>query len=429
MRRSTITLLAATLFATPASAQGLRDIVTDLFRFGNGCNTPICLSVDGAHGNHFNPAAQAGGDNLITLLTSAIAANAANLPISAASSGSIWGKSADGLPVRTRTSSGPIFAERAQTIGKGHLLIGANVSRFDFQSFRGLPLNNLEFNFPHEDEPPAGLGNPAFENDYIAVQTKLAIHTTALTGFVTYGLGRRIDVSVAVPFVRTSLSGSSVAQVISFVNPTPHFFGTATNPLLRVATSASGSATGIGDIAARLKVGFPQTGRIGVALLADARLPTGNVDDFLGSGELSLRGLAIASARYGNFAPHMNVGYAHRGGANQNDAFLATLGFDHLLAPWVTFAADAITEWSVGAEKISIPVPFLLTIPLGGATSVRSVDRTNFPNRRDHVLLGSFGAKFTTPAGVTVVTNLLVPVRFGGLQPNIAWTTGLEYSF
>ncbi|MEO8451697.1 MAG: hypothetical protein ABI647_18030 [Gemmatimonadota bacterium] len=428
MRRSTITLLAAICFASPASAQGLRDKITDLFKFGNGCNTPICLSVDGQHGDHYNPAAGGAGTNLIAILTSAIAASAANFPISAASSGSIWGKSAEGLPIRTRTSSGPIFAERAQTIGKGHLLIGANVSSFDFQSIRGLPLTDLEFNFVHQDVPPAGLGDPVFEDDYIAVQTRLSIHTTALTGFVTYGLGKQVDLSIAVPFVRTSLSGTSVAQVISFVNPTPHFFGTAANPLLRVSTSSSGAATGIGDVAARLKVGFPTTGRIGVAFLADARLPTGSEDDFLGSGSLAFRGLAIASGRYGNTSPHVNLGYAHRG-STQNDAVLATIGFDHLVAPWVTFAADAITEWSVGTEKFTVPGPVTFTLPVGGPTSIRIVDRTNLPDRRDHVLLGSFGAKFTTRSGMTVVTNLLLPVRFGGLQPNIAWTTGLEYSF
>src|SRR3712207_9458870 len=44
------------------------------------------------------------------------------------------------------------------------------------------------------------------------------------------------------------------------------------------------------------------------------------------------------------FTPHANVGYLYRAGDQLNDAVLATLGFDHLLAPWATLAADVVTE-------------------------------------------------------------------------------------
>src|SRR5262245_59686858 len=225
MRRLQLAIIAVLFLPAAARAQSLKDQVTNLFKFGGGCDQPICLSVDGAHGNHYNPAVRAGSDNLIGLLTNLIGVSAANFPISAASSGAIWGRSAEGLPIRTQTSSGPVFGERAQTLSKGHVLFGANLSSFQFSSLRGLPLNDLVFNFQHEDEAPGGLGDPVFEADYIEVRTRLNLSTTSATAFVTYGLGRRIDVSVAVPFVRTSISGTSVAQVISYVNPTPHYFG------------------------------------------------------------------------------------------------------------------------------------------------------------------------------------------------------------
>ncbi len=429
MRRFLLAFSAVLILPTAARAQSLKDQVENLFRFGGGCDAPICLSVDGAHGQHYNPAVRVGSANLIGLLTNLIGVSAANFPISAASSGAIWGRSPEGLPIRTQTSSGPVFGERAQTLGKGHFLFGANLSSFQFSTLRGLPLSDLVFSFQHEDEPPGGLGDPTFEADYIEVRTRLNLSTTAATAFFTYGLGRRIDVSIAVPFVRTSMSGTSVAQVISFVNPTPHFFGTAANPLTRVSTASSGSASGIGDIAARVKIGVPDIGRVSLAFLGDVRLPTGKEENFLGAGATSIRGLAIASSRFGDFSPHANLGFAKRGGEFQNSAVLATLGFDHLMAPWATLALDAITEWSVGSEKLTIPAPVVITVPQGGPLSTRTIDLTNIPDRRDHVFLASIGGKFSTPTGLTVLTNLLIPIRYGGLQPNVAWTVGLEKGF
>ena len=43
-----LALVIAALVLAPASvaAQGLRGKVYDLFRFGSGCNTPICLDLD-----------------------------------------------------------------------------------------------------------------------------------------------------------------------------------------------------------------------------------------------------------------------------------------------------------------------------------------------------------------------------------------------
>jgi len=53
--------------------------------------------------------------------------------------------------------------------------------------------------------------------------------------------------------------------------------------------------------------------------MADARLPTGNEEEFTGAGNLALRGLAIVSGRFGNFSPHLNVGYMLRTGEGRKD--------------------------------------------------------------------------------------------------------------
>ena len=431
MRSPLVGVLLLGLFAAPLRAQSLRDQVVDLFRFGEGCPDPVCLSVGSAHGDHYNPAARVGQANLINFVSDAIGASASNIPISAASSGAVWGTSASGLPVRTETSAGPIFAERAQTIGRGRMLFGANVSSFRFQSLRGVPLSDLQFNFTHEEDAASGpLGTIPFQNDVIEVRSDLSVNLTAVTGYVTYGLLRQLDVSLAVPFVHTSLDGTSIAQIMPFTDPTPHFFGDPDNPQLRATATASGSASGIGDVAVRLKAGFGERGRVAFAALADVRLPTGDEENFLGAGKASVRGLGIVSARYGNFSPHANVGYWIRSGEAQTDALLLTAGFDQLVGGRVTFAADVISEWQVGDSPLEQPAPVLITTPIGGGfRGDRLIQPSNIPDRRDNIVLATVGFKISTASGITVVTNGIVPVRRGGLQPDVAWTLGLEYSF
>jgi hypothetical protein len=395
------------------------------------CGLPLCLDVDAAvHGSHFLPAIGQGQTNLINFVGNAVGVTVSNIPVSAATSGAIWGRSEAGLPVRTSTSAGPIFAERAQTLGRGHVLFGAGVSNFDFTTIRGVPLSGLVFDFTHADnDNDNDLGTPLFENDLLEVRTDLNVNLFAVTGVITYGLLDAVDLGVAVPLVHTSLSGTSVAQIIPVDPTTPHRFGTDANPSLTSETSVSGSATGIGDVAARLKVRVAQGPRSGAGFIGEVRFPTGKEEDLLGSGEYAARGLGIVSARYGNFTPHANVGYLYRGGELQNDAFLATVGFDHLLAGWATFAADVISEWQVGTSKSRQPPPTTLNTPVGGAISAHVVPISNIPERRDDVVLGSFGFKLTSSNGVTVVTNALLPVRRGYLQPDVAWTVGVEYTF
>jgi len=182
-------------------------------------------------------------------------------------------------------------------------------------------------------------------------------------------------------------------------------------------------------VAARVKVRLAQNERTGFGVVGEVRFPTGKEEDLLGLGEYAVRGVGVLSGRYGGFGPHANVGYLYRSGDSQNSSFLATIGFDQLLGPWATFAADVISEWQTGEAKLRQPAPVVLNTPVGGGVSARIIPRSNIAERKDNVVQGSFGFKFTTPSGVTVITNALIPIHRGYLQPDVAWTAGLEYSF
>ena len=430
MRRSVLGLGLLALVADVASGQGLRQkLELGLFSFGS-CGEPLCLpalvTAGNAHGRHFIPSAEAGNAAIIAFLGSAIGSNVSNIPISATTSGVTYSFEG-GAPVRTNVSGGPIFAERAQTLGRGRVLVGANASSIRFNTLRGIPLNSLDFNFTHQDVDPAGEGNPAFENEFITVRTSLDVNVLATVAFATYGLTNRIDIGVAVPFVSTSIDGSSFGQIVPFgPNPAHYFGGTAANPILSAVAGVNGSASGIGDVAVRAKVNLSPTAssKTGFALLGDVRLPTGKEEDFLGSGSTTSRVLGIVSGRYGDFAPHANAGVAIRSGQDQQNAFLATAGFDHLLAPWATFALDFISEWQMGSSKLTLPQPVTIELPFR-----RTILPSNIPDRRDDLMNASIGGKFSTKKGATVILNALVPLNRGGLRASTSWTAGLEYGF
>jgi hypothetical protein len=445
LARRTLLLLSFLLCSSsPAPAQGLRGRIPDLFRFGD-CPEPLCLnsSVNSAsgHGDHYIGSTVAGTNNLLGFLSGAIATAVAGVPISTATTGVSFAF-VGGAPVEQASSAGPIFGERVQTLGKGRFLAGVNFTGVDFRSVRGVPLDNLAFTFTHQNvcrtnpnwqpgqtcPPPlaadTALGSPLFENDVIEVNSSIDMSLQVASVYLTYGLLERVDLGVAIPLVRADLRAGSVARVVPFDSPTPHFFGTASDPLLSASSGTKGSATGIGDIAARIKVNLAGSERGAVGLLTEARFPTGNEDDFLGTGKFALRVLGIASARYGDFSPHANVGYLYRSGKSITDAVLTTVGFDQLLASWATLAVDVIGQWQVGTNQLILPGPVTFTFP-----TRRQATPTNIPNRNDSLLDGSLGFKLNLGGGATGVANALVPLNNGGMRGNLAWTAGLEYRF
>ena len=445
MRRLLISIITALFaFSSAANAQGLREKISQLFIFGAG-EDPLFLggSADPsnpasiqAHGAHFVPSAVSQNGSLISFLTSAISTSVANAPIGSTSGGVTFRFEA-GVPVRTSISAGPIFAERGQTLGRGRTVVGVGRTSSHLSSLRGSDLNNIELFFTHENVDFPGcdaanggpchlMGIPNLENDVMQFKLSLDLDVKVTSLYATYGVTDFVDVGVVLPIVSTSLRGRSDANIFPFGGTSAaHFFaGTPSDPVLDASRSVEGSAWGVGDLALRSKVSIRQSARTNIAFLVDARFPTGDSDNLLGAGQFSARGLAIMSSRFGPVSAHANTGYAYRGGGQQNDAVLATAGFDELIAPHVTLAVDLVSELQVGHSKLHLPPPVLYDVPFK-----RTVNPTSIPDIADDLVNGSFGFKFSTDNGFTIVTNALVPLNRGGLRSNITWTTGLEFAF
>lgn len=427
MRRlaTSLPLLLVLILASPgaARAQTLAGEFSGLFTFGD-CGEPLCLPVNQAvHGDHYIPSVAQGETNLLAFLRGAISTGLANLPVTSATSGATF-TFEGGVPVRSTVSAGPIFGERAQTLGRGRILVGVNLNGISFSEIRGIPLDELSMTFVHENVGESALGDPTFENDLVAVDASLDLSLVVTTLFASYGISDDVDAGILLPIVRSSLSGSSTARIQPYENTTPHAFGSESDPRAVATGGADASAFGPGDVGLRVKANLHQGDVVGAALLGDLRLPTGDEADFLGSGEASLRVLSIVSARYGDLTPHLNAGFALRGGDVQGNSLLLTAGFDHLASESVTLALDVVSDLSVGDPALLLPEPAVFTSP-----EVRTVELTDIPGGSDDLVDASFGLKIDLPGGYRVVGNALVPVSEGGLRPSVLWTLGAERTF
>jgi hypothetical protein len=432
------------LGAGSAQAQGLKGKISDLFIFGPG-QDPLFLAGSGdpnnpanlrAHGDHFVPSSAAENFAVISFITDAIGRNVANMPIGS-TSGSETFRFVGGVPVRTSTSAGPIFAERPQTLGKGRVLAGVNRSGFRFATIRGVDMRDIDLTFTHQNvdfpgcsatfgDDCAKYGVPVFENEAMDFNLSIDLDVRVTSVFLTYGWSDKVDIGLVMPLVQAKFSGQSRAQITPFGGTAaPHYFsGTPENPVLTAERQTQGSAFGLGDVALRLKTNLRSTPNASVGLLIDARLPTGSEEDLLGAGSFTGRALAIVATKYGDFSPHANFGYLYRSGADQNDAVLGTAGFDHRLGAGVTLAADVVSELQVGDSKLHLPETVFYESPFR-----RSLTPTEIPDTRDDVINGSFGFKVSATKGMTIVLNTLFPLNRGGLRADLIYTAGLEYSF
>ena len=386
---------------------------------------------------HFVPSAVAGNATIISFLTNSISTNVANIPFSASSGGETF-RFEGAAPVRTSISAGPIYAERAQTMGRGRLFVALGRSGLTYTTLRGVPLDNVKFTFTHANVDFPGCdsifngdcsiyGVPELENETIDFNLSLdvSVAVTSLLHDLRRHQSDRLRRRRAVR--QTSLRGTSNAAIVPFgVNrPPPHFFsGTEDNPVFTASRFSEGSSSGLGDVSARVKVNLREATPVSIAVLADGRFPTGSEADLLGAGSVFA---ARARHRVGAarvLLPHVNVGYQWRSDSLATDAFLLTAGFDQLLAPWATLAADFISEFQVGTSHLAVPSDVTIDAPFK-----RTIDASSIPEERDDLLDVSFGMKFTLPAGVTFLTNGIFPLNRGGMRPDVLWTVGAEYAF
>ena len=244
---------------------------------------------------------------------------------------------------RGSSSFGPSFAERALTIGRRKFSAGFNYQRTSYDTFEGQNLDDgsIKFYLRHQDcctfnllpvppysefslQPNGTRLTVPFEGDIIeaSLSLKATTHTTAV--FANYGVTDRVDIGLAVPFVRVNLDARVQARIVRLVTcstprvvpvpapvtcaPDTHTFEYG-NPNATRTVQHSGHASGLGDIVLRTKYHFLRAAGGGLAAAMDVRLPTGDEQELLGTGGAQGKFLLVGSTERGRWGQHVNFGY------------------------------------------------------------------------------------------------------------------------
>jgi len=381
-----LALLAVAPAARADTTGDVRDLIGDLYG-GQG----ITLDPDViGHVAHFSAASSAALNNLSSIISSNVSTYSFNSTVAAVSF-----DVDQGVPVRTQESLGPILAERARTIGRNRLNLGASYALIEYKQLNGRAVSDLTLDLAHEDVP----GDIPYERDIIRLNLDLSLKQQRLAFFATYGLTDSLDVGLIVPIVETRGSVTSTAVIIPYEPGTPHHFGGDAMP----SDSNKASATGLGDVSVRAKWHITEglDSPVEAAVVGQATFATGDEKDLLGTGSHSAFIGGVVSASLGRFNPHLNVGYEQL--FNDDNALFkrsnvrAVAGFDVSATQRLAFSAEVLGRWL-----------------------------TQGPDFYDFAI----GGKWEAFKGVPLTANVVLPInRNKGLRPDYVLMFGVESTF
>jgi hypothetical protein len=353
---------------------------------------------------------------------------------------------ASGAFNRSSESFGPSFAERPLTIGRHRFSFGFNFQHSAYKSFEGQDLESgaLKFYVRHNDccpgqnqdtgapgpNPPGEPLTPAFEGDLIVTAMALDLKTDMFSLFGNFGVTDRFDVGIAIPVVRADMSAgvtSTLLRLSTASDTSIHrFLGTDPNTLTR---QLAGDASGIGDILLRSKLNIAQTSRGAAAAAFDLRLPTGDEENLLGTGETQAKLYGIGSVNFGVFSPHVNFGYSFSSGDLPDEVNYAA-GFDASLAPRVSVAADVLGRVLLDAGTFDeVTRTFEFMTLQNPAIQRMSFQQLQFSEGNLHLALGAVGVKVNVGRTVLITANVLFPLSDTGLKPGVTPVIGFDYTF
>jgi len=358
-----------------------------------------------------------------------------------------------GLGVFTRSSEsfGPVFANRAETTGRGRVTLNASFSRHTFDKVDGKDLRNGDF----PDDPlgvfavPVTLPNgaPGTLLEFVTLRTEVRADVYTIGGL--YGVTDRIDVGITIPVLNVRIKDRPREQFFAVCdrqltvcgNPQPSGVDFRPNTV---------ESTGIGDLVLRGKWNFLQMpkfmgGRMGMAFAIDVKVPTGDEGDRetftstdkvlqqvdftladisgqqfpvgdppLGTGIVRVRPQIVASGSWAGFAPHVNVGAELGETTGITNDLVYEVGFDYTFFQRATLSMDLLGRHAFNVDRVR----------------VRNVIDQDFGKKANpDTLTLSVGLKVNPIGTLLVFVNVLFPLNQTGVRDDLTPTFGLEWSF
>jgi len=431
---------------------------------------------------------------LTSTLNASVATALSVIPVASPASGVILKTdSATGLQLPASGTLGPIFTERGETIGKHHFYIGVSNQDFHFKSYNGRSTDSLQLMDIGTNSSTVTAGG-AVKSFPVTYNINMDVRLSQDVAFLTYGVTDRLDVSVGLPIVHAAVSsntyngqifvGNGLANVSSGINPaygngqgsgncwcvdtfTP---GEPPSPtdghgLTLANINSSGRAkTGFGDMIVRAKGSVIERKSLVVALGVDLRLPTGDEQNFLGTGTTSVKPFAAVSlytkplTDWLVLSPHVNVGWQISGKSTLGGLFLPSevatspTAFGQPLTPQKDYLPD-VFSWAVGTEvgigrRNTVVLDFLGN-QIGWINGIPNMTMENIanvpaPNTATNVTAsgfvgagrtsfgqysGAFGYKARLVGNLVGTFNMLVRFDNNGLTARATPLFGLSYTF
>jgi hypothetical protein len=440
MGRLVASVLVVLASVSPALAQPrptptLSDVFHDLFGPNGLVVDSEALLPDGStHSAHFNSAFQSN----FTQFNVALASQLTSLPLPSPASGFTYRFDAStGTFIRSTQSFGPILTDRAETIGRGRFSFGYNYQFFSFDRLEGIDLSRVPSVFTHDDFQLGG-----GRRDVVSTINSIDASVGQWTGALTYGVSDRLDLSLAVPLVRTHLevlSAATIVRVGTGAAHSIHFFRDpdATDGLGSERTfEAGGTASGLGDLIVRAKAAVLRRANGGLSAGVDVRMPTGDELNLLGSGAPGVKPFFVYSTSFRRLSPHVNLAYQWNGSsvlagnpetgtkADVPDQVQWAAGADLGLNDKVSMTLDFLGRRAIDSPRVHL-VDFDATGPAGSQVLKDiTFDRASF-----WASSAALGFKANVVNRLLIDFNLRFTMGTNGLTDRVTPLVGIEYSF
>ena len=362
-------------------------------------------------------------DSLIDEFSKAMTIGITSSPISTSSAGFTY-RLNDQTGERTLRSQsfGPLFVERPLTSGRGVLNGGITFSRVNFSKFLGTDIRSD--GIVVYDRRDRYLADNRV--DFNHAEFTLSPTVTTARASLSYGVTDSFDVGVVVPVSRFEMTAVDKG---AFDFRGEGLRGGSFGGVGSFAIDYAASKVGVGDVSLRAKYAFGVSQPVAIAV--DVRLPTGDDENFLGTGKASARvGVSGARALSSVFTLTANGGYEAGGVTNLGfyraavDAALlsskkltVSAEFDgqYLSEAATGFAPDEFTYASRTIAGRSYPVEgrgFFQGLSIGGVNLVRA----------------AIGAKYNLFGRALVSAGVIFPLNDAGLSAPASAFLGFDLS-
>ncbi len=406
MQTRSLFIILATLFIvacfTPIGlAKGLSDLITTLYG-GNGIPvTKVFEKERDTGGVDVVTTVQVPLDSIFEIQNLNLVLNSekGEFPVSSTSGGFTFQYDSE-LEVFTRTtdSLGPIFAERAPTLGKGKLNFGFSYTYIDFSTLEGKDLDDLKTTVLLDEKQK--------DKNLLQLDFDVDVESNLFSFYGTYGITDRWDVSILIPVMQIQVDARSTAKIINRTREkgvTGKTLGYSLDSGETMSDAVSGASTGLGDIFLRSKFNLVTSAWIDFSTALDVKLPTGDEDELLGTGRTSIKPFLVFSKNISHFTPHFNLGYEFNSGTEGHDRIVYTTGTDY--------------AFSRGDNHFSVAVDII------GRHKTEESDIGN------NIVDFSTGFKWSPRMGMLVFFNIQTPLNDDGLRADWIPTVGYELNF